>query len=67
MVVATCGRSDAAVVGLVELTPYHAAAIAADPEPAARYQTVELRPTHGSLGIGMLSTLPPIGDPQPVR
>lgn len=55
--------SDAAVVGLVELTPHHAKAIAADPELAARYQTIELRPKDGSLGIGILSTLPPIGEP----
>ena len=55
--------SDAAVVGLVELTPHHARAIAADPELAARYQTIELRPKDGSLGIGILSTLPPIGEP----
>jgi endonuclease/exonuclease/phosphatase (EEP) superfamily protein YafD len=55
--------SDAAVVGLVELTPHHASAIAADQELAARYQTVELHPRDGSLGIGLLSTLPPIGEP----
>jgi endonuclease/exonuclease/phosphatase (EEP) superfamily protein YafD len=59
--------SDAAVVGLVELTPQHAAAIEADPELAARYQTIELRPKDGSLGIGLLSTLPPIGEPHVER
>jgi endonuclease/exonuclease/phosphatase (EEP) superfamily protein YafD len=59
--------SDAAVVGLVELTPRHAAAIEADPELAGRYETIELRPKDGSLGIGLLSTLPPIGEPHVER
>jgi endonuclease/exonuclease/phosphatase (EEP) superfamily protein YafD len=59
--------SDAAVVGLVELTPEHAAAIEGDPELAGRYQTIELRPKDGSLGIGLLSTLPPIGEPHVER
>jgi len=54
---------DADVVGLVELTPWNADAIAADPVLRKRYRTMELRPTQGSLGVGLLSTLPPIGKP----
>ena len=63
VVVATIKAMDADIIGLVELTPWNAAAIAADPELARRFRTMELRPTEGSLGIGLLSTLPPIGTP----
>lgn len=56
--------SDAAIVGLVELTPHHAAAIQGDRALVDRHATVELRPKAGSLGIGLLSTLPPIGEPR---
>ena len=63
VVVDTIKAMDADVIGLVELTPRNAAAIAADPELARRFRTMELRPTQGSLGIGLLSTLPPIGEP----
>jgi endonuclease/exonuclease/phosphatase (EEP) superfamily protein YafD len=55
---------DADVMGLVELTPWNADAIAADPVLRKRYRTLELRPTEGSLGIGLLSRLPPIGEPR---
>jgi vancomycin resistance protein VanJ len=57
-VVDTLRGFDAQVIGLVELTPWHADAIVQDPELVARYPTVELRPTDGSLGIGLLATLP---------
>ena len=63
-VVDTIRAMDADVLGLVELTPDHAAAIAADPDLRRRFRTMELRPTEGSLGIGLLSTLPPIGEPR---
>lgn len=63
VVVETIRALDADVIGIVELTPWNAAAIAADPELGRRFRTMELRPTRGSLGIGLLSTLPPVGEP----
>jgi len=62
-VVAMIRSMEADVIGLVELTPRHAAAIEADDELRHRFPTMELRPTDGSLGIGLLSTLAPIDEP----
>jgi len=64
VVVDTIRALDADVIGLVELTPGHAAAIEADDALRRRFPTMELRPTEGSLGVGLLSTLPPIGEPR---
>lgn len=63
-VVARLRASDAAVIGLVELTPHHAQAIERDAVLAARYPTMDLRPMDGSLGIGLLSTLPSVEPPR---
>lgn len=60
----TLAGMDAAVVGLVELTPHNADAIAADPRLRDRFRTMVLRPVSGHLGIGLLSSLPAKGKPR---
>ncbi len=49
------------VVGLVELQPDAAAAIAADPELTKRYPYRSFHPRHDVLGIGLLSRFPILG------
>jgi vancomycin resistance protein VanJ len=64
VVVDTITGLDAQVIGLEELTPWHADAIAKDPVIRARFPTMVLHPTEGSLGIGLLSTLEAVGPPR---